>query len=63
MSMICDFSLFGLDYLEEELFKTKERIIEISIEKDTLFDSVSGLEKQLYYCRKKFNDLQNNSTN
>jgi len=39
--------------LEEELFKSRERIIEISIEKDHLFDSVSGLELQLHVVRKE----------
>ncbi len=38
--------------LEEELYKARERVIEISIEKDTLFDSVSGLERKLYDARK-----------
>ena len=51
---------FCLDYLEEELFKAKERVIEISIAKDMLFDSVSGLEKQLYECRKKLKRVQKN---
>jgi hypothetical protein len=43
-----------LDLFEEELFKARERVIEISIAHDHLFDSVSGLERQLYECRKKF---------
>ncbi len=34
--------------LEEELFKAKERIIEISLEKDFLYDSVTDLEMQLF---------------
>jgi hypothetical protein len=49
---------FVLEYFEEELFKTKERIIEISIEKDQLFDSVSDLERQCYLWRKKCKKLQ-----
>jgi len=48
----------GLGFLEEELFKARERIIEISIEKDHLYDSVSGIEKQLYWSRKNFRKLQ-----
>ena len=47
-----------LDILEEELFKTRERNIEISIAHDNLFDSVSGLEKQLHECSKKLRSLQ-----
>ena len=47
-----------LDFYEDLLFKTRERIIEISIEKDHLFDSVSGLEKQLYESRKSMRKLQ-----
>ena len=50
--------LLVLDLLEEELFKSRERNIEISIEKDHLYDSVSELEKQLYASRKKFRKLQ-----
>ena len=50
--------LLVLDLLEEELFKSRERNIEISIEKDHLYDSVSELEKQLYGSRKKFRKLQ-----
>jgi len=42
----------------EELYRTKERMIEISIEKDHLFDSVSGLENSLYESRKRFKKLQ-----
>ena len=44
--------------LEEELFKARERIIEISIQKDHLYDSVDGLERQLHLSRKKFKKLQ-----
>jgi len=51
--MICNF----LD-MEEELFKTKERIIEISIEKDHLFDSVGELERRLYLCRKELKKVK-----
>ena len=47
-----------LDLLVEELFNARERIIEISIAKDHLFDSVSGLERQLYDCRKRLRKLQ-----
>jgi hypothetical protein len=47
-----------LDFLEEELFKWKERVIEISIEKDNLLDSVSDLEKQLILYRKKLRKLE-----
>jgi hypothetical protein len=59
MNLICKFPLFCfiLD-LEIALFKARERIIEISIEKDVLFDSVSDLEKSLYLSRKKFRTLQ-----
>jgi hypothetical protein len=44
--------------LKEALYWTRERNIEISIEKDHLFDSVSGLENQLYKCRKSLQKLQ-----
>jgi hypothetical protein len=47
-----------LDWFEEELFKARERIIEISIEKDHLFDSVSDLEEKLFESRKNFRKLQ-----
>lgn len=47
-----------LDRLEEELFNAKERIIEISISYDHLFDSVSGLEMQLHESRKCLRKLQ-----
>ena len=47
-----------LDFLEEELFNARERIIEISISKDHLFDSVLGLEIQLHQCRKRLKKLQ-----
>ena len=47
-----------LDCLEVELFKARERVIEISIAHDHLYDSVSGIEKQLYDCRKKLKKLQ-----
>jgi len=33
-----------LDYLEEELFKARERIIEIYISKDHLFDAYFDLQ-------------------
>ncbi len=56
MNCICSFCLV-LD-LEEELFKWKERVIEISIEKDRFFDKVSDLEEQLIRSRKKFVKLQ-----
>ena len=60
----CTFTFFYvLDYLEEELFKAKERVIEISISKDLLFDSVSELEKQLHECRKKLKRLQKHYDN
>ena len=58
MNMICDCSFFCLLDLEEQLFRTRERMIEISIEKDNLFDSVSGLEQQLYLSRKNFRKLR-----
>ena len=44
--------------LEEKLFEARERNIEISIEKDFLYDSVSGLERNLHECRKKLRKLQ-----
>ena len=47
-----------LDLLEEELFKAKERMIEISISYDHLYDSVSGLERQLHESRKCLRKLQ-----
>jgi hypothetical protein len=53
--MICN--LF-LDFLEEELFKARERIIEISISKDHLFDANFDLEKHLYEWQKKFHKLK-----
>jgi hypothetical protein len=57
--MICEIVfLFVLDYLAEELFKARERIIEISIEKDHYYDSVSDLEKNLHLSRKNFRKLQ-----
>ena len=57
--MICYcFVFLFLDLLEEKLFNARERIIEISIEKDHLYDSVSGLEKQLDHCRNDFNNLK-----
>ncbi len=46
-----------LDY-EEELFMANERIIQISIEKDHLFDANFELEKQVHYWRVKFRKLQ-----
>jgi len=57
--MICEIVfLFVLDYFAEELFKARERIIEISIEKDHYYDSVSDLEKNLHLSRKNFRKLQ-----
>lgn len=47
-----------LDCLEEELYKARERIIEISISKDHLFDANFDLEKQLYEWRKKVDKLK-----
>ena len=51
------FLLFVLD-LEELLYNARERMIEISIEKDHLFDAVSGLEQQLYLSRKNCRKIQ-----
>ncbi len=57
--MICEIVfLFVLDYFAEELFKARERIIEISIEKDHYYDSVSDLEKNLHLSGKNFRKLQ-----
>jgi hypothetical protein len=53
-----NFVLDALDVMEEELFKTKERIIEISIEKDHLFDANFSLEKQLYESKRDLRKLQ-----
>ena len=52
------FILFVVDAMEEELFKTKERIIEISISNDNLLDANYSLEIQLHQWRKKFRKLQ-----
>lgn len=46
--------------MEAELFKARERVIEISISYDHLYDSVSSLERQLYECRKKLKKVQKN---
>jgi hypothetical protein len=50
--------MFFLDFLEEQLYKAKERVIEVSIAHDHLFDSVSDLERQLYECRKKLKKVE-----
>jgi hypothetical protein len=42
----------------EELYMIKERMIEMSIEKDHLVDSVSDLVNQLYESRKSYRKLQ-----
>jgi hypothetical protein len=47
-----------LDLLEEKLFNALERNIEISIEKDHLFDSVSGLERQIGHWRSDYKKLK-----
>ena len=49
--------LLVVDAMEEELFKTKERIIEISISNDNLLDANYSLEIQLHQWRKKYRKL------
>ena len=49
---------FVLDRFEEELYCAKERIMQISFEKDELFDSVEELKRKLYECRDEKNALQ-----
>ena len=50
--------MFVLDFIDEELFKARERIIQISIEKDHLYDSVVDLERKLGVCRYEMKNLQ-----
>ena len=50
--------MFVLDFIDEELFKARERIIQISIEKDHLYDSVVDLERKLGVCRYEMKKLQ-----
>ncbi len=62
MNIICNLMFLKFPFLvldlEEELFKAKERMIEISIEKDHLFDANFDLEKQVHYWQVKFRKLQ-----
>jgi hypothetical protein len=50
--------LFVLDDIEEELFNARERIIQISIEKDHLYDSVVDLKQKLGVCRYEKKKIQ-----
>ena len=47
-----------LDYIDEDLFNARERIIQISCEKDLLFDSVVELKEKLSECRAEKEKLQ-----
>ena len=49
---------FVLDRIEEELFCAKERIMQISFEKDELFDSVQELKRKLCDSRSEKKALQ-----
>ena len=49
---------FVLDRFEEELYCAKERIMQISFEKDELFDSVEDLKRKLIDCRFEKKALQ-----
>ncbi len=60
-NLICEcfcFLCLFLDLLEQELFKIKEKNIEMSIAYDTLFDSVAVIESKCYEWRKKYRNLQ-----
>jgi hypothetical protein len=61
--LICAFNIFViflllLDCLQEQLFRAKERIMELSFGHDVLNDAVFGLEKELYDSLLKYRKLQ-----